>query len=134
MRFHQGSHADVREHCLAVRHILVVRAFHVELEEAVEQDLGGLEAEFLAPSVRSDLHRGVQHPGICHLGSDSPLPDEGVELLLLRGSFNLRVGDEGRADCLMGFLSALAVGFELPCRRIFRAEVGGDIFTRGGYR
>ena len=104
----------------------VVGTFEVDLQETVEEDLGRLDGEFLAPAVGSDLDVGAEYAGVGHLGSDGPLPDEGIELALLRRTFDIGILNIGRTDGLVGFLGALAVGLVLADLGILLAVVLSD--------
>ena len=96
--------------------------------------LGGLHGELLAALVGRELERRAEHLGLGHLGGDGALPDQVVELLLLRGPFDLRIRDESRADGLVGLLRTFGMGLELARVGILRAEVVQDELLGGAER
>ena len=74
---------ELWQHGVALFGGVILAAFHIDFQEAVEKDFSGLEAEHLASLVGSDLDAGVQDLGVFHLRGDGPFPDQLIELLFL---------------------------------------------------
>ena len=127
---HAVADVEFGEDQVALFGLLVVPAFQVHLHETVEQHLGSLDGVALAPAVGGDADGGVHHAGLAHLGGDGALPDQLVELLLLRGPFDGRVLDIGGTDGLVGFLRPLGLGPVLARVGIFLAEIVEDELLR----
>ena len=117
-----------RQHEVSLFGFLVVPAFQIDLHEAVEQHLGGLQGVVFGPLVGRDPDGGVHHPGLAHLGGDGALPDQFIEFLFLRRPVDGRVLQESRADGLVGFLGALGLGPILARVGILFAEILQDEF------
>ena len=112
-----------REYAYAILRLLVVGTLHIQFQEAVEEDLGGLQGIFLAPGVQAYPHIGRKHPGFCHLRSDGALPNQIVELLLRRGTLDGGVVNEGRAYGFVCLLRALGPGLELARVMVLGPEI-----------
>ncbi len=91
---------------------VIVAAFVIDLEEAVEEDdlTGGAQNDLTIRA--ADIDGGAFHPGGGHLAGDGALPDQVVQLLLVGlGRFQLvgRHAHVGRADAFMRFLRVLGL-------------------------
>ena len=127
---------------LAVLVLLVVAAFLVERQEAVEEhDLSGRAQFELAPAdLRRDIDRGALQRGRFHLARDGALPDQLVEPGLLgfemARDHGRQAAEIGRADRLMGFLRVLRLDhvFARHAGHVGVAEFLADDAPRGGDR
>ena len=102
--------------------LLVVAAFLIEREEAVELDdlAGGAQVQRAAADLRRDVDRGALQLGGFHLARDGALPDQlvepglvGIELAAHAVGAARHVG---RADRFVRFLRVLGLGLVLARR------------------
>ena len=127
-----------RRQFLGVLVFLVVAALLIERQEAVEEhDLaGGAQVEMAGADLGRDIDRGALHFGRFHLARDGALPDQFVELGLLRLKLARDHGRQpceiGRTDGLMGLLRVLGLDhvFARRVRDVFRAEFLADDAAR----
>ena len=102
---------------------LVVAAFHIDFQEAVENDLGSLQCKFLASLVRRYLDIGTLDLGISHLRGDGALPYKIVEFLLLGRTFDGRILYIGRTYGLVRLLSTFGMRLVLSGLGVFLTEI-----------
>ncbi len=110
---------------------VVVAAFLIELEEAVELDdaAGGAQVEQAGGDLGRDVDGGAFELGGFHLARDRAQPDQLVELGLVGiepGAHVARAARRvGRADRLVGFLGVLGLGL-VAARRL--RDIGLAVF------
>ena len=108
---------DFRERSLLVLEgcIRVVRTFDVDSDESREHDSDSSGGEDRLPAVIGlcvDQDCGVELLGVLHLGSECPLPDEGIQIELLAREtclFGCAEALACRSDGLVGFLGVCAL-------------------------
>ena len=123
--FHIGQQAFL---LLAV---LIVLAFHVHLEEAVEEDhLTGCFEGLSGPGADGDVHHGLLQFGIGHLAGEGTLPDEVVQPFGIAVGTGIAHHHVRRADGLVRLLGTLALAGVAAALAVARAVLRGDL--RGG--
>ena len=110
---------------------LVVAAFDIDFQEAVEENLFAADQEPFREMVGSNGHVGLFQPGVGHLAGDSPLPDEVVEAFLRGSSLDFQVAHIGGPDGFVCLLGPFRLGVVVPYLGILRAEQLDDLFFRG---
>ena len=112
----------------------LVRAFGIDAEESVEQDLPAVRAEGVV--LGGDIEARVLEAGRGHLRSERPLPDHGVEpqLVLVQIPPHLvrGTGQVRRTDRLVSLLRAFALRLEMArlVQRVPLAELRADHVLR----
>ena len=118
----------------AVFVLLVVLAFLIELEEAVETDdlAAGAQVDFSRAGVRDDVCGRAFEVGRFHLAGDAARPDELIEAGFVTAEETLHIGRSqahvGRADRFMRFLRVLCLHdiFARRLRNVAIAEIAGQ--------
>ena len=107
---HQGALGQVGQHALGLFLVVVVGAFHVYFQEAVELHLftAALERQFGAAD--ANLYLGLLQFGVGHLAGYGALPDQFVQSALGALGIDALAAQVGRTNGFVGFLCAFGLG------------------------
>ena len=111
--------------------LVVVGALEVDLEETVELHYLALGNKYLVTARHRDAGGRLLEFSIGHLGGDGALPDQVIELLLLRCARDGVVADVGGTDGLVSLLSALAGGAVMAHLEVTLPDVLLDFLADG---